>query len=396
MKRFGTEFLAPVLVSVGLVGAAVSFALEARSFRDVLLDWATRDLAPRTAMAATTLKEPLATGDFRRIHAFGDQCAAEGIRFTVFSAPGGLVFDSARDAGNFPQAIYVSRPCGDFTVRLGLPIDRAMAPFRRARLGFFLAAAVGGAGVLLVFLFTYRQRMRLEEMRKLERFRREFIADVSHELKTPLTGILGAVELLGEGKLQDMIRKESVRLNDLVQGILSLSRLERDGSRETLRRTVFDLTGLACETVERFARQAEKAGAELRLADSVAPVPVDGDATLVAQAVDNLVANAVRHSGAKRIEVSVSAQAGRAEVRVDDDGVGIPPDERPRIFERFHRVDASRTAATGGSGLGLAIAQRILRLHGGDVALVGKDGPGCRFVAHLPQGKTGSFSPAAR
>ena len=390
MKRFGSEFVASLLVAVGLVGAAVSFALEARSFRAAVRTWAQRDLEPRTELASSSLREPLETGDFRRGHAFGEQCAAEGVRFPVFSAPGGLVFDSAASDADFPEAIYVSRPCGDFKVRLGLPLARVMAPFRRARLGFLLAAAVGGAGVLLVFLFTYRQRMRLEEMRKLERFRRDFIADVSHELKTPLTGILGAVELLSDDdgapdpKLLEMIRSQSVRLNGLAQGILALSRLERAADLDAVRKEPLALDELVREAVERQSILAQEKGMSITFEPPAASVTVRGDATLIAQVVDHLIVNAIRHSGSKDVVVTLGKERGQAVLAVEDHGRGIPEADRPRIFERFYRVDASRTSATGGSGLGLAIVRRIATLHGGTVVLEPVRPSGCRFVLRLP------------
>lgn len=389
MKLLGSEFVAPLLVSVGLAGAVVSFALEAQSFRGSVLDWARRDLGSRTELAAATLKDPLETGNVRWVHEFGQQCAAEGVRFTVFSAPGGLFFDSAASDSDFPEAIYESRPCGDFKVRLGLPLTRVMAPFHRARLGFLLAAAVGGAGVLLVFLFTYRQRMRLEEMRKLERFRRDFIADVSHELKTPLTGILGAVELLADAdapdpKLLGMIRRQSVRLNDLAQGILALSRLERAADLKSVRKVPLDLNALVREAVERLSLLAQEKNVTLALQETSEPVTVRGDAVMLAQAVDNLIVNAIRHSGAKEVRVSLASRGGTAELVVEDHGKGIPEADRPRIFERFYRADASRTAATGGTGLGLAIVQRIATLHDGVALLEPVQPSGCRFMLRLP------------
>jgi len=388
VKLIGSEFVAPLLVSVGLVGAAVSFTLETRSFRAAVRDWALKDLAPRTELAATSLREPLETGDFRKVREFGARCRDQGVRFTVFSGPGGLVFDSAASDADFPEAIYVTRPSGDFKVRLGLPLERVLAPFRRARIGFLLAAAVGGAGVLLVFLFTYRQRMRLEEMRKLERFRRDFIADVSHELKTPLTGILGAVEILSDGdgspepRLIEMIRRQSVRLNDLVQGILSLSRLERAADLDTLKREPLELGGLVRESVERLSLLAREKGVKLAYRD--APVSVRGDATMLAQAIDNLIVNAIRHSGSPEVVVTLECARAQAVLSVEDHGRGIPEPDRARIFERFYRVDASRASETGGTGLGLAIVRRIVSLHGGTVAYEPVQPNGSRFVMRLP------------
>lgn len=386
MRIAGAEFFAPTLVAIGLLGAALCFVAEARSFRAAIRGWAERDLGLRTTLAAETLEEPLATGDFNRVREFGKSCAADGVRMTVFCGPRGLVFDSSDVGDRFPEAIYVSRPCGEYTVRLGLPLERVFAPFRRARLGFVLAALVGGSGVLLVFLFTYRQRMRFQEMQKAEAFRRDFIADVSHEIKTPLTGILGAVDLLtdakalppeGQTRLLGLLKRESVRLNELVRGILSLARLER-ADEIAVKRVQTNLAGLVGEAVERLRPRAEAQGVVLTA--DLTDVTAACDGQLVGQAVTNLIANALAHSGSKAVAVSLAREGAFARLAVEDRGVGIPPEARGRIFERFYRVDASRTAETGGSGLGLAIVRQVARLHGGDAVLEPVTPSGCRFV----------------
>ena len=433
MRKQLLDFFPSGLAAIGLAGFAGVFAMELCAFRGAVTEWALRDLRARTELAAATLREPLATGDFKRIHLFGDECTADGVRVTVFSRPGGIVFDSlpgtaaghtkrpeveqALETGEGsslrPSAtlgatfLYCARTSGDFVVRLAIPRDRVHAPVRRARIGFLLAALSGGAGVLLVILFTYRQRARLaelarerdaqarlvEEMRKVEEFRRDFIADVSHELKTPLTGILGATDMLGDwGKLPpenrntllEMLRRESTRLNALAQGILSLARLERaDDGGMPLSLADADLADIAAETVERLRPLAEDAGVELRMGRADSRI-VACDAQLVGQAVANLVENAIRHSGANAVEVSVAARENGGAIIVEDHGVGIPESERERVFERFHRIDASRAAETGGAGLGLSIVRRIARLHGGDALLDPATPTGCRFTVIFP------------
>ena len=434
MKRRFWDFLPSALAALGLVGFAAVFATELRSFRKAVTEWALRDLRARTELASATLRTPVEKGDFQRIHEFGGECEADGVRVTVFSRPGGVVFDSrprkrgvreerpevlealeSGEGASFRVSetqgapfLYCARACGDFVVRLGVPRERVDAPFRRARMGFALAGLTGGAGVLLVILFTYRQRARLadlarerdaqarlvEEMRKVEAFRRDFIADVSHELKTPLTGILGATELLegwetlppdDRNTLLGMLKRESTRLNGLAQGILSLARLERAGEEKIpLTRTDVDLADIAREAVERLRPRAEAAGVKLRFG-RMDSCTVACDAVLVGQAVANLVENAIRHSGSPAVEVSVEARNHGRAIVVEDHGVGIPEAERERVFERFHRVDASRAAETGGSGLGLAIVRRIARLHGGDVVLEPAEPSGCRFTMTLPE-----------
>ena len=193
----------------------------------------------------------------------------------------------------------------------------------------------------------------------------------------------GAVDLLDDASpdvmrtsLAPLIKKESTRLSALVQQILDLARLEREG--DVLNRAETDLVDLAREV-------AEKYGAELRLGEGA-----DGarratcDAQLVSQALSNLVENAIRHSGSNDIAVVCDVDAKRASLAVEDHGVGVPLTEAQRIFERFHRVDPARAAETGGAGLGLAIVRRIARLHGGDASYSPVSPRGSRFELSLP------------
>ena len=376
------DWIAPAAAALGLVALTAAFAAERGAFRKAVAGWAGRDLDVRTQLAATTLREPLATSDFRRIHEFGAECEADGVRLTVFSGNGGIFFDSHRRGTDEPKSIYASAPCGEFRVRLGIPESRVLAPFNRAGKGFFLAALAGGAGVLLVFFFSYRQGVRIRELARLEKFRREFIADVSHEIKTPLTGIMGAVDLLDDcpdeqrGRLLEMVKGESARLNSLAQSVLDLARLERADS--AIVRAEADLAELARETVERLSPKAAKAGVSLLL-ECEGAHPVSCDAALVSQALSNLVENAIRHSGSPDIVVKVNG----SRLVVEDHGRGIPAEHAKRVFERFHRVDSSRAAETGGAGLGLAIVRQIAHLHGGEVTLEGVAPHGCRFVLAL-------------
>lgn len=384
------NFLPPTLAAIGLVVFAVVFAIEMESFRRAVIGWATRDLATRTELAAANLREPLSSGDFRRIHAFGENFRAQGRRLTIFNHEGGgLIYDSVRPDEKPPDCLYETRTVGECDVRLGLPLDRVLAPFRRARVGFLLAGLLGGACVLLVLLFTYRQHVRMRALARLEKFRREFIADVSHEIKTPLTGILGAVDLLTDDppaavrrRLVAMVRKESVRLNGLAQDVLSLARLEREGF--ALNRTMVNLTELANETVARFRTRAGAANVALSSSASN-ELMAFCDPQLLSLALSNLIENAIRYSQSKDVVVSVRKADGAAELTVEDHGIGIPPEHAARVFERFYRVDPARTAETGGAGLGLAIVRSIARLHGGDATLESSRPSGCRFTIRLPR-----------
>ena len=383
------EWLPAVLATVALVVVAAAFVYELLSYQTAVVGWAKGDLESRARLAADRLEEPLRTQNMREIQRIGNEFAVHGLRMRVTGVHGGIgmVFDTHRDAdGGY---LFSGRhESGDYDVLLGMPREQVTAPFRRALLGFALAGLVGVAGVLLFFFVTYRQRVRIRELAKLEKFRREFIADVSHEIKTPLTGIMGAVELLSSsscaslasGKdsasplLLSMLKKESVRLNGLVQSILDLARLEREG--DVLDITEFDLEEMLRELA---AKYGVRYGGSDRRKNSVF-----GDATLIMQAVSNLVENARRHSGTDDIAVSLAWFDGRARVIVEDHGVGIPPEHAAQVFERFHRVDPARAAETGGAGLGLAIVRRIARLHGGDVTLTTAKPQGCRFAFSIP------------
>ena len=396
-RHGGFEWLPTVLAAVAFAGFVVAFGYELVSYQEKAIDWANGDINSRAHLAAANLVEPLRTQDFATIHRIGAACEADGVHLVVLSDRGGIVYRS-QTFGQNDLPIFSERcPSGEYEVMIGVPQARVMAPFKRAIRGFALAGLVGVAGVLLFFFVTYRQRVRIRELAKLEKFRREFIADVSHEIKTPLTGILGAVDMLdgieegpvGEQRrvLLSLIKKESKRLNGLVQAILDLARLEREG--DVLRRETTDLPGLVGETVESLVPAAKAVGISLMHEAADQPLSaklrtVRCDAQLVAQALSNLIVNAIRHSGSKDVVVSFAESAKDVRIAVEDHGVGIPPEHAAQIFERFHRVDPARAAETGGAGLGLAIVRRIARLHGGDVTYAAARPQGSVFTFKIP------------
>ena len=369
-SRLG-DWLPAALAALAFVAFAAAFCWELFAYQHKVVEWARGDLQARADLAAAHLEEPLRTQDFRKVREFGDKCKAEGYRLSVFDANGhGRVFDTFRNPELDPPQFSADQKCGDeYLVRLWIPVSRVLKPFWRALIGIVLAGLVGMAGVLLFFFVTYRQRVHIRELKRIERFRRDFIADVSHEIRTPLTGILGAVDLLEDGSpLVPLIRRESRRLNLLVQSILDLARLEREG--DVLNRVETDLSDLVKETAARYSCQVAAEG----------PCVVSCDPQLVSQALANLIENAFRHSGSKDVRVSLDICGESARIHVEDRGIGIPPEERERIFERFHRLDPARATETGGAGLGLAIVRRIARLHGGDVTVTDARPNGARFT----------------
>ena len=378
------EWLPAVLAAVAFAAFAAAFVYELFSYQTAVIGWAKGDLESRARLAADSLAEPLRTQNIRELQRLGEEFVANGLRLRVTGVHGGIgmVFDTHRDADT--GYLFSSRHAsGDHDVLLGMPLAHVTAPFRRALTGFVLAGLVGVAGVFLFFFVTYRQRVRIRELAKLEKFRSEFIADVSHEIKTPLSGILGAVDLMGEESkseveveqrkvLLSLIRKESRRLNGLVQSILDLARLEREG--EVLNLQEVDLGELVRETAANYP-----CGCTVKSSGTARCDP-----QLVEQAVSNLIGNAVRHSGSDEIAVTVECDAKTARITVEDHGIGIPPEHAAQVFERFHRVDPARAAETGGAGLGLAIVRQIARLHGGDVMLKSAVPHGCRFELLIP------------
>ena len=387
----GLSAVAPVIAAVALGGLVLAFYLSMRSYRASVDSDARRDLETRAELAAISLAEPLRTQDFVAVRAFGDTCRERGYELSVRTSGGGRIFDTrSRSDETLKQWVGSSAERGGYRISMYRMKSVVFAPFRRMYRLFVLAALAGAAGMTFFFFAFYRQMVRMRELAKIERFRREFVSDVSHEIKTPLTGILGAVEMLRDdppdaavrGRLLDMVSKESKRLNELVQQILDLARLEREG--DVLERTDCDLVDMARDVVESMRPGAEAAGIRLVLSAS-RPCVVKADARLVGEAIGNLVGNAMRHSGSPDVVVSVSANSRGAVVSVEDHGIGIPPEHASRVFERFHRVDPARAAESGGAGLGLAIVRRIARLHGGDVSLSPSVPHGCRFDIFLPQ-----------
>ena len=379
-RRF--EWLPAALAAVAFLGALAVFGWLLNCFWIDIGTWARRDLRSQAELAADSLREPLASQNFRALTGLHTSLEAKGLILRVRSANGGWIFHGGYKGATVEE--YV--PCGEYSVGVAIREEQVYAPFYEALVGFVLAALVGVLGMFVVFFILCRQRVRIRELAKLEKFRREFIADVSHEIKTPLTGILGAVDMLegmevekkgggGQwGVLLALIRKESKRLNGLVQSILDLARLEREGD-------VLDVAGFDLE--EMLKELAAKYGVRYDGSDKSENLVV-GDAALILQAVSNLVENAKRHSGTEDIALSLTWLDGWAHVIVEDHGVGIPPEHAARIFERFHRVDPARAAETGGAGLGLAIVRRIARLHGGEVALTSAKPRGCRFDFSIP------------
>ena len=229
------------------------------------------------------------------------------------------------------------------------------------------------------------------EIMLAQAIRNDFVANVSHELKTPV----GAISLLSEAIEdaagdQDAVRhfthslhKESQRLSALVQDIIELSRLQ--GTDVVAKGTVVDLNRTVREAADRTRLAAEAKGISVRIGGG-ATVPVYGGPDLLITAIRNLVDNAVRYSPENtRVGVGLRERDGMAQITVTDQGPGIPDAEQDRIFERFYRVDTARSRQTGGTGLGLSIVKHVMAQHGGEVSVWSQPGRGSTFTLVIPQ-----------
>jgi len=238
----------------------------------------------------------------------------------------------------------------------------------------------------------------LDRLERSAESQRRFVSDASHELRSPIASIRQHAEVAvahpertDVADLADVVRSEAVRLQDLVTGLLELSRLDEGGIRT--RRPV-DLDDLALDAVARARARSTAGDAPARDGDAPA-VRVDGsaistarvlgDERVLAGVVRNLVDNAVRHAST-RVAVSLTEHDGSAVLTVDDDGTGVPEDERERVFERFVRLDEARSRDAGGAGLGLAIVRDAVRAHGGDTTVVTSPLGGARFVVRIALG----------
>jgi two-component system sensor histidine kinase SenX3 len=228
------------------------------------------------------------------------------------------------------------------------------------------------------------------ESKKLEDTRRDFVANVSHELKTPI----GAIGLLSEAilgaaddpqlvqKFAESMQKESQRLANLVHELIQLSKVQ--GAKLGENSSDVDLAAVIADAVDRNASVAEKRNIKV-LAAADSGIKVRGDYEMLVTAIRNLIENALVYSPeGSQVGVGLKVVDGVAEIAVTDSGIGIPESEQQRIFERFYRVDPSRSRDTGGTGLGLSIVKHSAANHGGEVRLFSKVGVGSTFTFRLP------------
>lgn len=230
------------------------------------------------------------------------------------------------------------------------------------------------------------------QLRSLETMRRDFVGNVSHELKTPLTAIRGLVETLLDdpetapetrGRFLEKTLRQAERMSLLVSDLLSLSRLE---SGDALERSPLDLRAPVAASVRALQPTSEAKNIQVVIKMPQRALWIDGDEEALRQAVTNLLDNALKYSpeGAA-VTVEVGEKANRAQIAVSDQGPGIERHLQERIFERFFRVDKARSRELGGTGLGLAIVKHVAQAHGGEVELESAPGRGSTFSILVPR-----------
>jgi len=230
------------------------------------------------------------------------------------------------------------------------------------------------------------------EATQYQELRKEFVANVSHELRTPLTVIKGFIETLLDGAIDDQPRakqyletvgRHTEQLTNLVNDLLDLSRL--DAAAPLAKREPVDLNAAAKKVVELMLPAAQKKRQTLHVELTDPLPPIMGDANYLDRALFNLIDNAVKYTReGGEIRLATGATDGVVTIDVSDNGIGIPLEDQPRIFERFYRVDRSRSREMGGTGLGLSIVKHVVQSHGGTIDVESALGSGSRFSIRLP------------
>ncbi|MBM9432387.1 sensor histidine kinase [Flaviflexus equikiangi] len=265
---------------------------------------------------------------------------------------------------------------------LELSLRRSFSGTARVVLSVRVAPMSGERTLVLFFDTT--------EAKRLEETRRDFVANISHELKTPI----GAIGLLSE-TIQDCadepehvvtfaekLQRESARLASLVQDIIELSRVQNGAALASSE--LVDVDDIVSEAIDRCRIEAESRGLTI-VAVPTPQVSVVGDRALLTTAIRNLIDNAIRYSNpGGRVSIGVSRHEGEVRIAVVDQGAGIPDEQKDRVFERFYRGDDARTRDKGGSGLGLSIVKHVAADHGGRVMLWSEAGKGSTFTFIVP------------
>lgn len=357
----------------GLVGLLIALVVVRRQPRDAAPLLPDRAMLAEVAFTASTTGYAVLDSD-AHVLAYNPRAAELGVvRAGLIDARIRDAVGRARVAGEaIDVEIGVVEPITDLGPRRHPAAVQAVV--RSTRGGYVLVAAADETETL-----------------RLEAVRRDFVANVSHELKTPVAAIGLLAEAVLDGfdepehveKYAQKLLRESVRLGALVNELITLSRLQGADPLPDL--AVLEVDAVVAEAHARSVVLAETAGMTITM-DAPSGLLVKGDRQMLITALVNLLANAVHYSPAGNV-VSISRRVneGFVEIAVTDRGIGIAPEHQSRVFERFFRIDPARSRATGGTGLGLAIVKHVAANHGGAAVLWSKPGTGSTFTLRLPR-----------
>jgi len=238
-------------------------------------------------------------------------------------------------------------------------------------------------------------QLQMDRLRQMDRIRGDFVANVSHELKTPLTSVMGFVETLEDGAINDkenakkflaIIKKHTARIRNIIDDLLRLSELESADGSLSLKKARFDLKDLIDEVVTGFGHALGEKRQTLAVESTGRDFSIEGDRDKLEQVFVNLIDNAVKYTKeGGQIKAFLLEQDKAVRVTVEDNGIGIPKEDIERVFERFYRVDKARSRELGGTGLGLAITKHIVLAHNGNIGIESEVGRGTRVIVTLPK-----------
>jgi two-component system phosphate regulon sensor histidine kinase PhoR len=309
-----------------------------------------------------------------------NDAAGRLLGFPPEEATGKSLWEVVRDQQVLKAVKEIETDGGRTTVTVGTLAGRKL------EVTVSMFPAQGAAEGLVIVAHDVTESSRYQELRK------EFVANVSHELRTPLTVIRGFVETLQDGAMSDPVKgpqflatihKHTDQLANLVNDLLELSRLESQPSLPRLQSV--DLASVVRRAADLLSPAAAKKNHQFTIAAPNQLPPVVGNADYLERAVSNLMENAIKYTRDNgRVRVVAKADNGHVIVEVNDNGIGIPKEDLARIFERFYRVDRSRSREMGGTGLGLSIVKHVAQVHGGSIEVDSTPGQGSTFRLKIP------------
>ena len=358
-------------------------------------DGATARLAASTGIAAGHPAAPAAL-------AAGDPDPVWPVAALLRGEPALVDLDGARFAG-LPAGAWSEPPVQALVAPLaqqgGAPYGFLVAALNRYRPldeGYraFVGLVAGHLAAGIASARSYQdQQRRAEELAELDRAKTTFFSNISHEFRTPLTLIMGPVQelqrLLADADPQvreelEVISRNGLRLGKLVNTLLDFSRIEAGRMQASYEPA--DIAQVTAELASVFRSAVDRAGLAFEVDCPPLPEPVYLDRGMWEKVVLNLLSNALKFTFDGSIRVAVRAEGGQAVVTVADTGIGVPEQEMPRLFERFHRIENARSRSNEGSGIGLALVQELVQLHGGTITASSTEGEGTTFTIRLPFG----------